>query len=70
LYSYGAQIFSIFVDKDRQRFDVSEYRDEVADLIEKSVQNEDHNIWFRIKEKTELKDRFLETVESKGELAM
>lgn len=42
----------------------------MADLIEKSVQNEDHNVWFRIKEKTDFKDRLLEAVENKGEEAM
>lgn len=47
-----------------------EYRDEISDLIEKSVKNEDYNIWFRIREKTEQKDRFLELAESQGDDAM
>lgn len=48
----------------------SDYRDEVTNLIEKSVSKDDYNIWFKIREKTQLKDNVIENAEDKSETAM
>lgn len=48
----------------------SDYREEVTNLIEKSVSKDDYNIWFKIREKTELKDAVIEGAEDKSEIAM
>lgn len=52
--------YSLFLD----------YRDEVTNLIEKSVSKDDHNIWFKIQEKRELKDLVIKGAEDKLEIAM
>ncbi len=49
---------------------VSDYKEEIINLIEKSVQKEDHTIWFKIKEKTEQKEKIIEAAEKRAKKAM
>ena len=46
------------------------YREEVANLIEKSIQKGDYNIWLEIKEKTQQKEKCIEQAEKLGKKAM
>lgn len=46
------------------------YREEVATLIEQSVQKDDINLWFKIKEKSEQKEKSIENAEKIGKKAM
>lgn len=47
-----------------------EYREDIAELIEKSVRKDDRNIWFKIKEKTEWKEKMIQEAENKGNAAL
>ncbi|XP_065207259.1 MICOS complex subunit Mic60 [Planococcus citri] len=50
--------------------DLKAYREEVANLIEKSIQSGDYNIWFVIREKTEQKGKCIEHAEKMSKEAM
>lgn len=50
--------------------DIRTYREEVANLIEKSIQTGDYNIWLIIKEKTDQKEKCIQRAEKLGKKAM